>query len=68
MEQVDKHHIENYGLNQPAPLASARPEAEQRNKEYQAHLERLKWDEDYRYKWEQNQKEWEERQKQNFYY
>ena len=68
MDQVTRDDIARDGLNQPAPLASARTGAEQRNKEYQAHLERLKWDDDYRYKWEQNEKEWEERQKQNFYY
>lgn len=68
MDQVTQLDIARDGYNQPQPLCSARTGAEQRNKEYQAHLERLKWDEDYRYKWEQNQKEWEERQKQNFYY
>jgi len=60
MEQVTRLDIERDGLNQPAPLASARPEAEQRNKEYQAHLERMEVDQEYRMKWEAREKEFEE--------
>jgi hypothetical protein len=47
LEQTTRDDIQRDGLHQAQPLASARPEAEQRAKEYKAHLDRLALDEDY---------------------
>ena len=47
LDQTTRDDIQRDGYNQAQPLASARPEAEQRAKEYRAHLKRLEWDEDY---------------------
>ena len=47
MEEITRLDIQRDGLNQAQPLASARSAAEQRAKEYRAHLKRLEWDEDY---------------------
>ena len=55
MEQVTRDDIAREGLHQPSPLCSARPEASQRAKDYEAHLKRMEWDEDYRYRMMQNE-------------
>jgi len=68
MEQVTSLDIERDGLNQATPLASARPEAEQRRAEYNLHCKRMEVDQEYRMKWEQREKEFEEAKQRNFYY
>lgn len=60
MDNVTRLDIENYGLNQAKPLCSGRTAAEQRAKDYQAHLKRMEVDEDYRYRMMQNEQAWEE--------
>lgn len=66
MEQVTRDDIQREGLHQPAPLCSARTEAAQRAKDYEAHLKRMEWDEDYRYRMMQNEVEWEEAKQRGF--
>jgi len=46
LDPIQQHHIENYGLNSAGGSIGARPLAEERHKEYMAHLERMKWDDD----------------------
>lgn len=60
MEQVTRLDIERDGINQPAPLASARTEAEQRKAEYNLHCKRMEVDQEYRMKWEAREREFEE--------
>jgi len=68
LDPIQQHHIENYGLNSAGGSIGARPLAEQRHKEYMAHLERMKWDDDYRYKWEQMERDLQEAKERNYYY
>jgi len=68
LDQTTRDDISRDGLHQAQPLASARSAADERHKEYMAHLERMKWDDDYRYKWEQREKDMEEAKQRNYYY
>lgn len=68
MEQVTRDDIARDGLNQPAPLCSARTESEQRRVEYNLHCKRMEVDQEYRMKWEQREREFEEAKQRNFYY
>ena len=68
MEDVTRQDIDNYGLNQAQPLCSARTAAEQRAKDYQEHLKRMEADPEYRMRWEQNEREFEEAKQRNYYY
>jgi hypothetical protein len=68
LDPIQQHHIENYGLNQAQPLASARSAAEERRKEYNEHCKRMEADPEYRMKWEQREKDMEEAKQRNYYY
>jgi len=68
LDQTTRDDISRDGLNQAQPLASARPEAEQRRKEYNEHCKRMEADPEYRMKWEQREKDMEEAKERNYYY
>lgn len=68
MENITRLDIERDGLERAGGLASARTAAEQRAKDYQVHLKRMESDPEYRLRWEQNEREFEEAKKRNFYY
>jgi hypothetical protein len=66
LDQVTRDDIQREGLHQPAPLCSARTEAAQRAKDYEAHLKRMEIDPEYRMRWEQNEREMEEAKKRGY--
>lgn len=68
MEQVTRLDIERDGLNQAQPLCSKRAAAEQRRAEYDKHCQRMESDPEYRLRWEQREKEFEEAKQRNYYY
>jgi hypothetical protein len=55
LDPIQQHHIENYGLNNAGGRIGNRPESAQRAKDYEAHLKRMEWDDDYRYRMMQNE-------------
>jgi hypothetical protein len=68
LDPIQQHHIENYGLNTAQPLASSRNAAAERKAEYDLHCKRMEVDQEYRLRWEQREKEFEQDKQRNYYY
>jgi hypothetical protein len=68
LEQTTRDDIARDGLSTAQPLASGRNAAAERKAEYDLHCKRMEVDKEYRLRWEQREKEFEESKKRNYYY
>ena len=68
LEQTTRDDIARDGLSTAQPLASSRKAAAERKAEYDLHCKRMEADKEYRLRWEQREKEFEESKKRNYYY
>ena len=57
LTDIDRHDIANYGMTHIG-TASGNTEKDRRAAEYRKHLKRMEVDEEYRYRWEENERTW----------
>ena len=68
MDQPTILDIERDGLESSGGNCEVSSERQARHQDYLKHLERMRVDDDYRYKWEQNEREYQEARKRHYYY
>ena len=68
LEQTTRDDIARDGLSTAQPLASGRKAAAERKSEYDLHCKRMEADQEYRLRWEQREKEFEQDKQRNYYY